>query len=113
MKQVPVAGLIPVGGSALAASFLEQGLMDELRIILTPIVLGGGTTGFEGIKKRYPLRLLSTRRFTSALNPTGAAIGHRPGRLQQHSLRRRRHSRPSYEKRLLQEGSRYCQRWVL
>ena len=65
LKQVPGDGLIPVGGSALAASFLEQGLMDELRVILTPIVLGGGTTVFDGIKKRYPLRLLSTRKFKS------------------------------------------------
>lgn len=65
LKQVPGDGLLPVGGSALAASFLEQGLMDELRVILTPIVLGGGTTVFDGIKKRYALRLLSTRRFKS------------------------------------------------
>ena len=65
LKQVPGDGLLPVGGSALASSFLEQGLMDELRVILTPIVLGGGTTVFDGIKRRYPLRLLSTRKFKS------------------------------------------------
>jgi dihydrofolate reductase len=41
--------------------------MDELRIILTPILLGGGKTVFDGIKKRYPLRLLSTRKFNSGI----------------------------------------------
>jgi dihydrofolate reductase len=57
--------VLPVGGSALAASFLEQGLIDELHIILTPILLGRGKTVFDGIRKRYPLRLLSTKKFKS------------------------------------------------
>ena len=65
LKQVPGHGLLPVGGSELAAAFLEQGLMDELRIILTPILLGRGKTVFDGIKQRYPLRLLSTKKFKS------------------------------------------------
>ncbi len=65
LKQVPGDGVLPVGGSGLAASFLEQGLIDELHIILTPILLGAGKTVFDGIKKRYPLRLLSTRTFNS------------------------------------------------
>lgn len=65
MNQVPGDTLLPVGGSDLAASFLEQGLMEELHIILTPILLGGGKTVFGGIKKRCPLRLLSTKRFKS------------------------------------------------
>ncbi|HTS54053.1 MAG TPA: dihydrofolate reductase family protein [Burkholderiales bacterium] len=65
LKQVPGDGLLPVGGSELATSFLEQGLMDELRIVLTPILLGEGKPVFDGIKKRYPLRLLSTKEFKS------------------------------------------------
>jgi dihydrofolate reductase len=65
LKQVPGDGLIPVGGSDLAAAFLQLGLIDELRIILTPILLGGGKTVFDGIRKRYPLGLLSTRTFKS------------------------------------------------
>jgi dihydrofolate reductase len=65
LKQVPGEGLLPVGGSELAACFLEQGLIDELRIIHTPILVGGGKTVFDGIKKRYPLRLLSTKKFKS------------------------------------------------
>ena len=65
LKQVPGDGLLPVGGSDLAAAFLELGLIDELRIILTPVLLGGGKAVFDGIKRRYPLRLLSTRAFKS------------------------------------------------
>ena len=44
---------------------LEQGLIDEPRIILTPILLGGGKTVFDGIKKFHPLKLLSTKKFRS------------------------------------------------
>jgi dihydrofolate reductase len=65
LKQSPGDGLIPVGGSDLAASFLEEGLLDELRVILTPVLIGGGKTFVDAIKKRHPLRLLSTRAFKS------------------------------------------------
>jgi len=65
LKEVSGDGVLWVGGSDLAASFLEQNLIDELHIILTPLLLGAGKTMFEGIMKRYPLRLLSTRTFKS------------------------------------------------
>ena len=65
LKRVPGDGLLWVGGSDLASSFLEQGLMDELRIILTPILLGAGKAVFDAIKQRYPLKLLATKSFQS------------------------------------------------
>jgi len=36
LKQAPGDGLLWVGGSGLASQFLELGLIDEIRIILTP-----------------------------------------------------------------------------
>jgi len=65
LQQLPGDGLLALGGNELAASFLEQGLVDELRIILTPVLLGGGKTVFASIKNRHPLRLLATRNFKS------------------------------------------------
>ena len=65
LKRVPGDGLLWVGGSDLAASCLEQGLMDEIRIILTPILLGGGKAVFDAIQKRHPLKLLSMKSFQS------------------------------------------------
>jgi dihydrofolate reductase len=41
--------------------------MDELRIILTPILLGAGKTVFGGITRRYPLELLSKKKFKSGM----------------------------------------------
>jgi len=65
LKQAPGDGLLWVGGSTLAASFLNLGLIDEIRLILTPILLGGGNAVFNGITRRHPLRLVSTRSFRS------------------------------------------------
>lgn len=40
--------------------------MDEWRVVLTPNCAGRAATAvFDGIKKRNPLRLLSTRTFKS------------------------------------------------
>jgi dihydrofolate reductase len=49
-------GEIEVAGPALARSLTELGLIDEYRIYLHPVVLGGGTPYFAG--PRPPLRLL-------------------------------------------------------
>jgi dihydrofolate reductase len=65
LKQQPGDGLIAVGGSSLAASCLDLGLIDELRLILTPVLIGGGLTLLDGITRRHPLTLLSTRNFRS------------------------------------------------
>jgi dihydrofolate reductase len=65
LKRTPGDGLLWVGGSDLASSFLEQDLIDELRFIFTPILLGAGKTVFDAISRRYPLKLLSTKPFRS------------------------------------------------
>ncbi len=65
LKEGSGNALIPVGGSELAAEFLDLGLIDELRVVLTPILLGGGATFLDGIQKRHPLKLLSTKTFKS------------------------------------------------
>lgn len=65
LKETPGDGLICVGGSDLAASFLEQGLLDEIWVLVTPVLIGGGKTLVDAIKKRHPLTLLSTRAFKS------------------------------------------------
>ncbi|MFT4109505.1 dihydrofolate reductase family protein [Propionicimonas sp.] len=53
-------GEIEVGGTALAASLGRLGLIDEYRIYLHPLVLGGGKPMFSG--PLPPLRLLSQER---------------------------------------------------
>lgn len=53
-----LAGEIGVGGSNLAQSLTEAGLIDEYRLYLSPVVLGSGKPFFAG--PRPPLRLVAS-----------------------------------------------------
>ncbi|HKT06730.1 MAG TPA: dihydrofolate reductase family protein [Gemmatimonadaceae bacterium] len=53
-----LAGEIHVGGPVLAQSLTEAGLIDEYRLYLRPVVLGGGTPFFLG--PRPPLHLVAS-----------------------------------------------------
>ena len=51
------------GSSKLTVSMLEAGLVDELRIIVNPILLGDGHSLFAGLADDFELRLLDTKTF--------------------------------------------------
>lgn len=55
-----LAGEISVSGPELARSLTEYGLIDEYRLYLHPVVLGGGKPFFAG--PRPPLRLVASDR---------------------------------------------------
>jgi len=47
-----------VGGATLVSSLMNLGLIDELRLIVHPIVLGLGKALFKDVKERHALKLL-------------------------------------------------------
>ena len=53
------------GSSDLSVSLLEAGLLDELRIMTNPIVLGKGKPLLEGLKTRIKLSLTKEKTFGS------------------------------------------------
>jgi len=53
------------GSSALAVTLAERGLIDEYRIIVNPVFLGGGTSLLKGITEKLNLKLLNARIFKS------------------------------------------------
>jgi dihydrofolate reductase len=57
---------ISVGGPDLAAQAIEAGLVDELHLIVAPVVVGGGIQAFPH-KVRLELELLDERRFASGM----------------------------------------------
>lgn len=59
-------GEIDVSGPELAGSLTELGLIDEYRLYLHPVVLGGGTPFFAGWH-RVPLRLVDSERIGTAV----------------------------------------------
>ena len=56
---------LAVGGACLASSLIELGLVDEFRLFVSPVVLGGGTPYFPALEDRIELELVETRTFGS------------------------------------------------
>ena len=56
---------LTVGGSNLAVTLAELGLIDEVQIMISPVVLEEGTPLLQGIRKKLALKLLRTRVFNS------------------------------------------------
>lgn len=56
-----------VGGPTLASTLIEADLVDEFRMYVNPLVLGGGIPYFPLLGRRLDLRLLETRRFDSGV----------------------------------------------
>ncbi|HEY6550546.1 MAG TPA: dihydrofolate reductase family protein [Solirubrobacterales bacterium] len=64
LKEQPGKDLA-VGGAGLAASFIELDLVDEYRLFISPVVLGGGTPYFPALEEKVNLELVETRTFGS------------------------------------------------
>lgn len=65
LKAQPGKDMIIFGSSDLAVAFIEHGLLDECRVMVNPVVLGGGKSVFAGIHDRLRLKLLRTKTFHS------------------------------------------------
>jgi dihydrofolate reductase len=56
-----------VGGADLASTFIRLGLIDEYRLFVQPVVVGGGTPFFPALDHALKLRLVETRTFESGV----------------------------------------------
>jgi dihydrofolate reductase len=65
LKQQPGKGLAIMGSPSLTVSLIEMGLVDELRVLVNPVILGGGRSLFRSTTERLRLELLQTRTFRS------------------------------------------------
>jgi dihydrofolate reductase len=65
LKQQPGKDLAMFGSPTLTASLIEQGLVDELRVMVHPILLGGGKSLFSTLHRRMPVELERTTVFKS------------------------------------------------
>jgi dihydrofolate reductase len=64
LKEQPGKDL-SVGGAGLASTLIKLGLVDEYRLCVNPVALGGGTPYFPALDERIKLELLETRTFRS------------------------------------------------
>ena len=61
LKEQPGGAIYVIGGAALVSSLMNEGLIDELRLIVHPIILGGGKALFAGVRNRQRLELAQSR----------------------------------------------------
>ena len=63
LKQQLPADLFVFGSANLSASMIREGLFDEYRLLVHPIVLGRGRPLFEDVDRPLNLALVDTRKF--------------------------------------------------
>jgi len=59
LKQQPGKAVYVVGGPGLLTSLINEGLLDELRLIVHPVVVGAGQAVFRGVVEGQALELVS------------------------------------------------------
>ncbi len=65
LKQLPGKDIAVFGSSDLSLILLQHGLIDEIRVLINPVVIGNGKTIFTGINEKLKLKLLKTKSFES------------------------------------------------
>ncbi|MCI0443921.1 dihydrofolate reductase family protein [bacterium] len=67
MKGQSGKDIYAVGGPTLVSNLINVGLIDELRLAVHPIILGGGKALFKDITERHLLKLIEAKPFKSDL----------------------------------------------
>ncbi|WP_329174382.1 dihydrofolate reductase family protein [Streptomyces sp. NBC_01477] len=67
LRAVPGEGNIAIGGANLAAEAADSGLIDEYRVRVYPVLVGGGVPLFPQHERRVNLELVETRTFGSGV----------------------------------------------
>jgi dihydrofolate reductase len=65
LKNQPGKSIALLGSNRLCVSLMEEGLVDEFRIMVNPVALGAGTPLFSGLKKQTNFKLIAVRKYSS------------------------------------------------
>jgi dihydrofolate reductase len=63
MKNQPGKDMAILGSGSIVSYFAQHGLIDEISLMVNPVILRGGRSIFNGIKDRLRLKLLESRTF--------------------------------------------------
>ena len=67
LKNKPGKDIWLYGGASLITTFVNLGLVDEFRLSVHPVILGGGRPLFIDLKQRVNLKLVYTTTFSSGV----------------------------------------------
>jgi dihydrofolate reductase len=65
MKQQPGKDMLTFGGATLISSLMNLDLIDEVRLMINPIILGGGKGLFKDVKKPHTMKLVRAKALKS------------------------------------------------
>jgi dihydrofolate reductase len=75
LKRQPGKDIYLIGGARTAASLIEVGLVDELRLLVYPLIVGDGIAFFSTTMRRRGLELIDTRRLEDGRVGLTYAVG--------------------------------------
>ena len=61
MKQRPGKNMLVLGGATLVSSLMNLGLIDEIHLMINPLILGGGKALFKDVEERHSLKLIGAK----------------------------------------------------
>jgi dihydrofolate reductase len=61
LKQGPGEDIHVVGGASIVSSMMNLGLIDEIQLMINPILLGGSKALFKDLTARHPLKLVNAK----------------------------------------------------
>ena len=67
LKALPGKSISVTGSARLVQSLLREHLLDELRLLVHPIVVGGGKRLLEGDTGQHPLKLVNSQTFDTGV----------------------------------------------
>jgi len=70
LRETDGGDLVVMGSATLARTLLSEGLVDELRLLIEPVILGGGKSIFPGDGASQTLELVSTERSGTGVHVT-------------------------------------------
>jgi dihydrofolate reductase len=75
LKRQPGKDIYLIGGARTTASLLDAGLVDELKLIVHPLIAGGGKALFATVEKRHRLALREAQPLADGRVRLAYAIG--------------------------------------
>ena len=67
LKEGPGRNITITGSVTLVGSLLSSGLIDELRLLLFPVVVGNGRRLFENVREQIALKLVESKAFATGV----------------------------------------------
>ena len=61
MKQQSGKNMLAFGGATLISSLMNLGLIDEIHLMINPLVLGRGKSLFKDVEERHSLKLVQAK----------------------------------------------------